>query len=219
MRGHNNEPGSLALGLAVRAGDMLLSAGMSANDVVVKMRQIATAYGLPGLNIDVTYTAISASYHPSPEVPPVTFTRIVRPGEVDYSQARSLLGLCREIQHGMPLPEAMKAFEPIWSASLPYPSWVATIGHAGVGTGAVLVFTTAWQNVIATFVIGCVVDRMLGGMQRHRVAPFFQLLAGAVVITVIAAAATVARSHRLAFFAGVNPTSSWRAESSCSSPA
>ena len=47
-----------ALELALRVGDVLLTAGMSANDVAVEMLRITEAYGLNG------YTSTSLS-HPS----------------------------------------------------------------------------------------------------------------------------------------------------------
>ena len=77
-----------ALQLAMRIGDVLLSAGMSANDVVVAMLRVTDAYGLSGVHVDVTYTSISASYYPGPGLAPVTSIRIVKPSVPDYTRVQ-----------------------------------------------------------------------------------------------------------------------------------
>ena len=177
---------------------------MSAHDVVVTMLGIASAYGLTGTQVDVTYTAISASYHPAPDAPPVTDTRVVRAGEVDYSRVRSLFRLRNDIGNGMPLADALTVFERIWTASHPYPGWVAAAGNAGVGAGVVLLFTTSWKVIVLTFLMGFGIDRMLAWLRRRGVPPFFRQFAGAVLVTMVAAGANAAAG--LAFAAGVNPT-------------
>jgi Putative threonine/serine exporter len=82
-----------------------------------------------------TQSAISASHH-APEIPPVTYTRVAQPGDTDYSQVRSLFKLAGDMQHGLPLGQAVEAFERIWSARHPYPAWVAALGNAGAAAAA-----------------------------------------------------------------------------------
>ncbi|HET7018584.1 MAG TPA: threonine/serine exporter family protein [Streptosporangiaceae bacterium] len=194
------------LDLAMRAGDLLLSAGMSARDVVATMRGIARSYGLAEVQVDVTYTTISASYHPAPEVPPVAYTRVVRPGDVDYSRIRSLITLCGEMEKGLPFADAQAEFEWIWLPGHRYPVWVATAGNAGVGAGVVLLFTTSWPVIVVTFVMGCLVDRMLAWLVSKGVPPFFRQFAGAVLVTMIAAGIAKAGADGLGFAAEINPT-------------
>ncbi len=194
-----------ALDLAMRTGDLLLSAGMSARDVVTTMLRIASAYGLSGVHVDVTYTAISASYHQGPQVPPVTYTRVVRPGNADYSRVRSLVTLCGDIEHGLPLAEAIVVFDRVWVASHPYPAWVATAGNAGVGAGVVLLFTTSWKVIVVTFVMGCLIDRMLNWLTARGVPPFFRQFAGAVLVTMVATGIAAAVADGAKFAAGMNP--------------
>src|SRR5512133_713807 len=86
------------LDLAMRVGDALLTAGMSANDVVVLMLRITGAYGLRRVHVDVTYTAISASYYPSPGGAPTTSIRVVQADVVDYTRVRRLDRLCVQIE-------------------------------------------------------------------------------------------------------------------------
>ncbi len=95
------ETAAAALNLAMRVGDCLLSAGMSANDVVVVLLRITTAYQLTRVHIDVTYTSISASYYPGRDAAPITCIRVVRPDVVDYSRVRELDKLSDDIQSGL----------------------------------------------------------------------------------------------------------------------
>jgi uncharacterized membrane protein YjjP (DUF1212 family) len=199
-------PASAVLELAMRVGDALLSAGMSANDVVVVMLRITQAYGLSRVHVDLTFTAITVSYYPGTGAVPVTAVRVVRPDVIDYSQVRELDKLTGKIQAGLPIDEALKAFQGIRSAAHPYPAWVAIIGNAGVAAGISLLFTTSWKIILITFLTGCLVDRALSVMAGRRVPPFFQNVAAAALITLIAAAIRAAAVHGISFFTGLNPT-------------
>jgi uncharacterized membrane protein YjjP (DUF1212 family) len=195
-----------ALRLAMRIGDSLLSVGMSANDVVVFILRVAHAYGLRGVHVDVTYTSISVSHNPSPDRPPVTTIRVVRPTVVDYTKIRQLNRLAADIEAGMPVAEASAAFERIRSAPHPYPRWVRMLGSAGVGSAATLPFTANWKIPVLTFLTGCVVHAVLTAFDRRRVPPFFQQLAASGLITVIAAGITLAGDRSVTFFVGLDST-------------
>ena len=195
-----------ALNLAIRVGDCLLASGMSANDVVVVLLRITAAYRMTRVHIDVTYTSISASYYPGPEAAPITCIRVVRPDVVDYSRVRDLDRLADDIAAGMSVGDATATFERITTDPHPYPQWVSTFGNAGVGGAVTLVFTTSWKIVLITFVTGCIVDRLLALLARVNVPPFFQQVAAAGLITMIAAGITAAANHGLEFFDGLDPT-------------
>jgi uncharacterized membrane protein YjjP (DUF1212 family) len=194
------------LQLAMRIGDALLSAGMSANDVVLFALRIAEAYGLSGVHVDVTYTSMSASYHPAPGVPPVTAMRVVRPTEVDYTRVRRLLRLATRIERGMPVSEAAAALDQIRSAEHPYPRWIAMLGGAGVGPAASLLFNAPWKILLLTFLTGCLVYLLITTFDRRRVPPFFRQMFAAAVITLAAAGISYAASHGVTFFVRLDPT-------------
>jgi uncharacterized membrane protein YjjP (DUF1212 family) len=80
------------------------------------------------------------------------------------------------------------------------------IGNPGVSAGAAMLFTTSWKIILATFLTGLIVDRMLAAMEQWRVPPFFQQFAGAGLITLIAAGITEATAQGVSFFVGVEPT-------------
>ena len=101
-------PPAAALNLAMQVGDCLLSAGMSANDVVVAMLRITDAYGLTRVHVDVTYTSISASCYPARGAAPLTCIRVVQPDDIDYSKVREVGKLTEKIRGGLPIGEAAR---------------------------------------------------------------------------------------------------------------
>jgi uncharacterized membrane protein YjjP (DUF1212 family) len=190
----------------MRIGDTLLSSGMSANDAVVLMLRITKAYGLSRVHIDVTYTSMVATYYPAPGVVPVTAIRVTKRRDVDYTEVQGLDRLSTDIGKGMPLEQAVRAYERLIETPHPYPQWVATAGNAGVAAAVSLMFTTVWKVPLITFATGCVVDRVFALLDRYRVPAFFQQLAGAGIITLVAAGVSAAAAQGVAFFAGVDPT-------------
>src|SRR5262249_41033369 len=78
-------------------------------------------------------------------------------------------------------------------------------GNAGVGGGVVLLFSTSWQVIVVTFVMGCLVDRMLAWLASKGVPPFFRQFAGAVLVTMIAAGIAGAGSRGVGFAAEITP--------------
>ena len=202
----NPVPAAGALDLAVQIAGCLLSAGMSANDVVVVALRITRTYGLRRVHFDVTYTSISASYYPAPGVPPITCIRTVQPDIIDYTQVRALDQLSTDIEHGLPLSDAAATFLAIRTARRRYPGWVSMLGNAGVGVGTVLLFTASWKVLLITLISGCLLDRLLVVLGRARVPPFFSQFAGAAMMTLIAAGAYAAGRRGVEVLAGVDPT-------------
>jgi uncharacterized membrane protein YjjP (DUF1212 family) len=199
-------PAAGALDLAMQIAGSLLAAGMSANDVALVALGITRTYGLRRVHVDVTYTSISASYYPALGVPPITCVRIVQPGVTDYGQVRALDRLSIEIGRGLPLREAAANFQNVRAARRRYPWWVSMLGNAGVGVGSVLLFSTSWQILLITLVSGCLLDRLLAGLERVRVPPFFSQCAGAAMMTLIAVGTTAAGRSGVKVLSGVDPT-------------
>ena len=131
---------------------------------------------------------------------------MVQPDDIDYSKVREVARLEERIRGGLPIDEATRAFDRIQEAPHRYPQWVAMIGNAGVSAGAAMLFTTSWKIILATFLTGLIVDRMLAAMEHWRVPPFFQQFAGAGLITLVAAGITEAAAQGVTLFVGVDPT-------------
>ena len=202
----DSTPAAGALDLAMQIAGSLLAAGMSANDVALVALRITRTYGLERVHVDVTYTSISASYYPALGVPPITCVRIVQPGVIDYGKVRALDRLSIEIGAGLPLREAATKFSNIRAARRRYPWWVSMLGNAGVGVGSVLLFSTSWQILLITLMSGCLLDRVLAGLERVRMPPFFSQCAGAAMMTLIAVGATAAGRGGVKVLSGLDPT-------------
>lgn len=194
------------ISLAMRIGETQLSAGMSANDVVVLMLRITRAYGLSNIDFDVTYTSMAASYYPAPGAAPVTAIRVSQSRDIDYTEVQGLDKLSSDIRKGMPVKEATRVYERLIEAPHPYPQWVATAANGGVAAAVSLMFTTSWKIPLITFVTGCVIDRVLAALRRLSVPTFFQQLVASGVVTLVAASVSVAAAHGIGFFVGVDPT-------------
>lgn len=196
-----------ALQMAMRIGDVLLASGMSANDAVLYVLRITQAYGLTGVHVDVTFTAMTASYYPAPGAAPITSVRVVRPAEVDYTRVRRVERLVdRIVRRGMPVAEAVAALEEIRSGPHPYPRSVAMLGNAGLATAVSLLFTTNWKILVLTFLTACFVDLLLRVIDRRDVPPFFRNLLASGSVTLIAAGITYAGDRGVAQLVGIDTT-------------
>jgi uncharacterized membrane protein YjjP (DUF1212 family) len=175
-----------ALELALRVGDVLLTAGMSANDVVLEMLRITEAYGFSRVHVDVTFTSIAVTYYAAPTTVPMTLVRTVQPDVLDFTKVRRVRALVEGIHAGLPLEDAIKDLKRTRDAPHPYSDWVASAGNAGIAPGVTLLFTVSWQILVITFLTGYAVDRLLVWASARRLPPFFSQLAAAAFITLVA---------------------------------
>jgi uncharacterized membrane protein YjjP (DUF1212 family) len=195
-----------ALELALRVGDVLSTAGMSANDVVVEMLRITEAYGLKRVHLDLTFNSIVATYYAAPTTVPMTLVRTVQPDVLDFTKVRRVQVLVENIHAGMPLQGAINNLERVRNAPRPYSGWVASAGNAGIATGATLLFTVSWQILVITFLTGLTVDRLLAWASARRLPPFFFQLAAAAFITLVATGVNALGAHGVGILLGVDPT-------------
>jgi uncharacterized membrane protein YjjP (DUF1212 family) len=195
-----------ALELTLRVGDVLLTAGMSANDVVVEMLRITEAYGLKRVHLDVTFISIVVTYYAAPTSVPMTMVRTVQPDVLDFTKVRRVQALVQGIHAGLPLKDAINSLERIRNAPHPYSEWIAAAGNAGIATGVTLLFTVSWQILVITFIAGFAVDRLLVWASARRLPPFFSQLAGAAFITLVATGVSALGAHGVGILLGVDPT-------------
>ena len=192
--------------LCLHIADLLLDAGMSANDIVERMLRITHAYGLAGVHIDLTSTSVTMSYHPASYAAPLTILRVIQPGFPDYDKAQRTSILTEQIVRGLPIDAAVAALNEIRDSPRRYPWWVSMCGNAGVSAGVALLFTTSLRIVVLTFVVGCLVDRLVAWMEDTAVPPFFQQAFAALAITLVAVAVSAVGQHGIPLFASLDPT-------------
>jgi uncharacterized membrane protein YjjP (DUF1212 family) len=195
-----------ALELALRVGDVLLTAGMSANDVVVEMLRITEAYGLKRVHVDLTFTSVTVTYYAAPTTVPMTLVRTVQPDVRDFTKVRRVQALVEGIHTGLSLENAINSLERIRDAPRPYSKWVASTGNASIAPGVTLLFTVSWQILVIAFITGFAVDRLLAWANGRRLPPFFSQFAGAALITLVATGANAIGAHGADILLGVDST-------------
>jgi uncharacterized membrane protein YjjP (DUF1212 family) len=83
---------------------------------------------------------------------------------------------------------------------------VQTLGNAGVGAGYVLLFSTSWVVVLATFVIGILVDVMTRALSSRATPPFFVQALASAAITLYAVGLGELGSRGVWPFVALSPT-------------
>ena len=88
------------LNFALRSGALMLASGAGTVEVESTIGEFARACGLRRVEVDVTFTSLTASYIPGRDVEPVTTLRVVRHREVDYGRLTAIYALRDEMKAG-----------------------------------------------------------------------------------------------------------------------
>jgi uncharacterized membrane protein YjjP (DUF1212 family) len=181
---------NLTLDLSLRLGEVLLSSGAGAADVVATMTSVARQYGLRNPEIDVTFTSFSMSYVNTPEDSPLTHTRQINHRAIDYEHLTQVDHLVRDVLAGqLDVHQARTALARITSTGHVTPRWAITIGWGLMCSGIGLMLGGDVRVVAIAFVAAVVIDRLQLRMSGRRLPFFYQQVAGGAVATLIAAAA------------------------------
>ena len=78
------------LDLAMRMGESLLTNGASANEVTLAVTRVGKGFGLTTVHTNVTYNAITVSYHRDDEDRPITLMRVIRAAIPDHDKLQRL---------------------------------------------------------------------------------------------------------------------------------
>lgn len=181
---------NLILDLCLRIGDVLLSSGAGAADVVASMQAAAHHFGVQRPEVDVTFTQLSMSYSYDAESMPITLVRRVKQRDIDYEHLTAVNQLVLDIcAKRVDLAEARAQMATVVSTPHSSPRWVVTVG-SGAMCGAVAVFLGGGPIVAAiAFVAGMAIDRVQLLLSRLRLPGFYVQVAGGVIATLFAAAA------------------------------
>ncbi|MGZ6745005.1 MAG: threonine/serine ThrE exporter family protein [Nocardioides sp.] len=184
---------NLTLDFCLRVGEILLSSGAGAADVTATMQSLAWQLGVRNPDLDVTFTQLSMSFQPDPEVPALIQIRQVKQRDIDYEDLTQVDHLVRDVlADRVDLMEARNRLARIVSSGHNTPRWAVTAGW-GVMCGGVALLLGGTATVIAiAFVAAVCIDRLQLVMARRRVPFFYRQVAGGGVATILAvlAAAT-----------------------------
>ncbi|MGH3632360.1 MAG: threonine/serine ThrE exporter family protein [Sciscionella sp.] len=174
----------LAMELALRIGEVLMSSGAGAADATATIIAVTSAYGLPTCEVDVIFTSISVCCHRGTELAPITTQRVVRNRGLDYTRLLGVEDLVRRITRGkVRIYDALGELDKITNAPHPYPRWTATAAWAGLAASiALLIGGNALVASIAA-IITALVDRIGRVLNRYGLPAFFQQVVGGALAT------------------------------------
>ncbi len=187
------------LDLTVRLAEVMLFSGSGTADVVATAKDVAQAYRLTDCVVDIFLTTVFVSAPPTADSPPVTIVRTVRTRSTDYTRLADLDRLVKDITSGgVTVDEAHRAMDELTERPHAYPRWLATVGWAGFGLGIAMLLGGTWLTCVLAAVSAAAIDRIGHLLNRIGTPFFFQNVAGAAIVTLVAVAAY--------WFAGLNPT-------------
>src|SRR4051794_4125624 len=86
------------LDLCMQVGEVLLSSGEPAVETSDTMTRLAAALGLPAVDVDITFTAITMCCHRGNIAVPVTSMRLVRYRTTDLTRLAKVTRIVREVE-------------------------------------------------------------------------------------------------------------------------
>ncbi|MFS0866700.1 threonine/serine exporter ThrE family protein [Microbacterium sp. 179-B 1A2 NHS] len=176
------------LDLAIRMGETMLVAGAPASDVTSSIVRVAGMYGLDPVHVDVTYNSITVAHHRSGAERPVTLMRVVRGSAPDHARLQRLQALLADIREGLGLEAATTRLRGIRRTPFRFSAPVVVIAQALLAVGVAVMFGGNWLVISLSFFAATAAAVTQFGLGRARVPFFFSQIAGAFVLTVVAAA-------------------------------
>ncbi|SDQ84068.1 threonine/serine exporter ThrE family protein [Microbacterium sp. cf332] len=182
------------LDVAIRIGETMLVAGSPASEVTLTIVRVAGVYGLDPVHVDVTYNSITVAHHRSGDDRPITLMRVVRGAAPDHARLQRLQALVTEIRGGLPLDAAAVRFRSIRRTPFRYHTPVVVASQALLAVGVAVMFGANWLVILLSFLAAgsAAVTQFL--LSRARVPFFFSQIAGAFVLTIVAAASPLLRA-------------------------
>ncbi|MGZ4443649.1 MAG: threonine/serine ThrE exporter family protein [Nocardioidaceae bacterium] len=175
------------LDLALRIGEMLLSSGAGAADVTATMLSVAHGCGLRGVDVDVTFTALSMSHQSSFDEPALMQVRNVRHRDIDYEDLTIVDELVRDLLLGeISRDDARAQLARVVSSGHRLPRWAVTLGRGVTGAGVGLLLGGDWIVLTVAFLAAAGIDLIQRAMSRRRLPVFYQQVAGGLLATVFA---------------------------------
>lgn len=194
------------LDLATRIGEAMFAVGASAHEVTLAIIRVCDAYGMRGVQVDVTYNSITVSFHLSGEVWPETLVRVVRVAAPDHDKLQRVQALVADIADGLDLESARTAFRVIRRVPFRYQQPVVVVARALLAVGVSIMLGASPIIVGLTFVAALGAAVTQAGLARIRVPLFFSQIAGGLVTTVVAVAVSALGSAGIEPFVGIRPS-------------
>lgn len=175
------------LDFALRAGEVLLSGGAAASEVMAATIALAGACGLRGVVCEVTFTSITLSYVRAPDVAPVTSVRLVQQRTPDYTRVTEIHNLVDDLVGGqVSVPAAMSRLDEVVQRRHPYHRWVVTGFRALLGASVAVLLGAGPLVTLIAFLTSVLVDRVTGALLARALPDFYANVVGAAIATSVA---------------------------------
>ena len=205
--GDNLTPNLRALRLTMTVADVLLSMGVSANSVVSRALDVTETYCKKPVHIDISSNVLMVSQLRGLEKEPLTLIRPVALRSVNYMTVQAVQQLIYEIHTGeLTLEQAENRLDKILQKPQEFPSWAITLSCGLLVAGVTLMYTSSWQAILTTFIIGMTVERIIHYLSGKAIVAFFQQVAAAAFVALTAATIKYLGDNGVSFFEGMNPT-------------
>ncbi|WP_188831288.1 threonine/serine ThrE exporter family protein [Nocardia camponoti] len=182
---------SEVLDLAVRVGEVVLSAGTGVVDTTAQVRFIASTYGLSQCDIDVTFDAIRIWADRGPRLPPASDMRVVKYRSLDFTRLAAVDRLTRRLRTQLvPIGEAHAALDEIVSSRHPYPRWVSTAAWSLLAASIAVLLGGDYALAAISFATTAVIDIVNRMLHKLGLPLFFQHIVGGVLAAAPAIALT-----------------------------
>ena len=178
----------LTMDLCLRIGELLLSSGAGAADVVATMTAVAHHLGLRQADVDVTFTALSMSYQSGPDEVPMLLMRHVRQRDIDYQDLTAVDHLVRDIlTDRADLYLGRSRMATIVSLGHTLPRWGVTLAWAVMAAAVGLFLGGGAIVAVVASVSAVAIHRVQLFLGRRRLPFFYLQVAGGAIATLIAA--------------------------------
>jgi len=177
------------LDLALRIGEMLLSNGAGAADVVATMSSVTHRLGLRQAQVDVNFTTLSISHQYRPDEPSRTVSRCVTWRETDFDDLTKVDLLVNDLlTDAISLDEARSRLAQIASTGHRSPRWAITLSWAVTGGAIAVLLGGEPAEAAVAALSAALIELLQRRMVRFRLPSFYGQLAGGLVASLIAVA-------------------------------
>jgi uncharacterized membrane protein YjjP (DUF1212 family) len=175
----------------LRLADVLLGGGAPTVDVESSVIAAGSALGVPRVEVDITFTAVTITVLREDGVPPITRIRVVRGRTGHYSRLAAAHNLVVDlVEERVDRRQALARLTEIEAHPSPYPRWVITAAWGALAAAVTQLLGGSWPAALIAFVTTAVVDRLGRRLSRRAWPQFFLNAVGGLCATLVAVALT-----------------------------
>ena len=178
------------LDLALRIGEVLLTSGAGAADVVASMLAVTSACEVTHVSADVTFVDLALRHQPSRnEAAAIQMRRVTR-RPLDYADLIEVDRIVNDLVNGtIDRSEARDRLARTVSTGHQRQRWAVMVAWGVMGTGIALTLGGNAIVCVLAFLAACAIDATQQLLPLHRIPAFYQQVAGGLVATLIAVTA------------------------------